>query len=73
MEKNKELYGGYGHEPGGLPWKNIISFVLCIILASFTLWGALYSDYTFKTLLFVISVIAFLQALLQLFYVQARQ
>ncbi|MFD1020344.1 hypothetical protein [Thalassobacillus hwangdonensis] len=52
-------------------WKPMIGFVLCIVLTAFTLWVAFYSEYSPKTLLVGIAVLAFSQAVIQL--VQLKQ
>lgn len=51
----------------GLNWKPIVGFILSIILTAFALWAALYSGYSPKILFFSLSIVAFTQAVLQLF------
>ncbi len=52
--------------------KHILGFMLCILLTSFALWGAMYSSYSPKWLLYVLAAVAFSQAIVQLFQVQDR-
>ncbi|SFE90050.1 hypothetical protein [Alteribacillus iranensis] len=55
--------------------KTIVVFTFCVILAAFTLWGAMYSSegYVVKSVFGVTSVVAFLQALIQLSNVQVKE
>ncbi|WP_240377512.1 hypothetical protein [Bacillus piscicola] len=56
----------------GFQMKYVISFILCVILTAFALWGAVYSGegIVLKGLLGVTAVVAFLQAMFQLFHLQ---
>jgi cytochrome aa3-600 menaquinol oxidase subunit IV len=51
---------------GGFPWKQLIGFVLSIVLTLFALWIALYTDLSITMILIIIFGFAFLQAALQL-------
>ncbi|TGB04854.1 hypothetical protein [Halobacillus salinus] len=60
------------NQPPVWPWKHLLGFVLCIALTAFSLTGYLYSAYEPKILLIIISVLAFSQALIQLFRLQPQ-
>ncbi|MCA1009850.1 hypothetical protein [Halobacillus halophilus] len=55
-----------------LSQKHVISFMLCILLTAISLWGALYTAYSPKFVLYAISGLAFTQAIFQLFHVQLQ-
>ncbi|WP_181350837.1 hypothetical protein [Thalassobacillus sp. CUG 92003] len=72
MEKKKDVFEVYQTDAGSMEWKSVVIFALMIILTSISLWGLFYSNYTPKPLFAGISVLAFVQAMLQLFKVQTR-
>ncbi|GGB57103.1 hypothetical protein GCM10011409_38290 [Lentibacillus populi] len=51
----------------------IIGFSLCIILTAFSLWAAMFSGYSFKAIYAVLSVLAFIEAIIQLFRVPTSE
>ncbi|APC47193.1 hypothetical protein GLV94_08755 [Virgibacillus halodenitrificans] len=51
-------------------WKPMFLFIACIILTAFSLGGFLYSSYEPKFILLIITVLAFIQAMFQLFKMQ---
>ncbi|SFG34012.1 hypothetical protein SAMN05216353_13617 [Halobacillus alkaliphilus] len=55
-----------------LSQKHVIGFMLCILLTAISLWGALYTAYSPKLLLYAVSGLAFTQAIFQLFHVQLQ-
>ncbi len=61
------------YESSESPWRHVVGFVLSIILAALSLWTVLYSDVSMKSLVSVISIFAFLQAVRQLLYVRSHQ
>ncbi|KHE72394.1 hypothetical protein [Halobacillus sp. BBL2006] len=65
MEQNKYL-----HNVTAGMWMNVIGFVICIALTAISIVGFLYSGYSPKFLLALISVLAFSQAMVQLFRIQ---
>lgn len=64
-QDDKHLY----NVPAGL-WKNVIGFVICIALTAISLVGLFYTGYSPKLLLALIAVLAFSQAMVQLFRIQ---
>ncbi|MFC7063717.1 hypothetical protein [Halobacillus seohaensis] len=72
MKINENLYNQENDDAAEiLSRKHMIGFILCIMLTSFSLWGALYSSYTPRPLLFVLAAFAFSQAMMQLLCVQS--
>ncbi|WP_028785011.1 hypothetical protein [Thalassobacillus devorans] len=71
MNNQKDLNNN--EAPVALPWKPVFGFILSIILTAFSLWGTFYSTYSPKFLLGAIAILAFYQAIVQLFHVQAYQ
>ncbi|MFZ0368207.1 MAG: hypothetical protein WAM07_01245 [Halobacillus sp.] len=55
-----------------LSQKHVIGFMLCILLSAISLWGALYTAYSPKLVLYAVSGLAFTQAIFQLFHVQLQ-
>ena len=55
-----------------LSQKHVIGFMLCILLTAISLWGALYTAYSPKLVLYAVSGLAFTQAIFQLFHVQLQ-
>ncbi|ASK63838.1 hypothetical protein CFK37_17570 [Virgibacillus phasianinus] len=49
--------------------RHVFGFMLCIILTAASLWATFYSGYEPKLLFIAIAVLAFVQALIQLFQV----
>lgn len=56
----------------GWPWKDLIGFILCILLTAFSLGGALYSSYDLKFVLYILTGLSFAQAMIQLYKLQPR-
>ncbi|MCD5323332.1 MULTISPECIES: hypothetical protein [Pontibacillus] len=56
----------------GWPWKDLIGFILSILLTAFSLGGALYSSYDFKLVLFILAGFSFVQAMIQLYKLQPQ-
>ncbi|MCA0969205.1 hypothetical protein LCM20_01220 [Halobacillus litoralis] len=65
LEKNRSSVGW--------SWKHLVGFVLCVILTAFSLSGYLYASYEPKVLLLVITALAFVQAVIQLFRIQPEE
>ncbi|WLD93275.1 hypothetical protein [Alkalihalobacillus sp. AL-G] len=64
---NKKHADGYE----SLPWKHVVGFVLSVILSAFSLWTVFYTGHSMKLLFVLISVVAFSQAILNLFHINA--
>lgn len=62
MEENKHTLS--------LELRYIIGFTLCILLTAFSLWAAVFSGYSYKMVFAAIAVLAFVQAIIQLFQIQ---
>ncbi|MFC7319687.1 hypothetical protein [Halobacillus campisalis] len=72
MEFNQKVNNQESQYAPELPSKYIVGFMLCIMLTAFSLWGAVYSSYSPKPLLYAIAAFAFSQAILQLLHVQGK-
>ncbi|WP_226577768.1 hypothetical protein [Halobacillus litoralis] len=55
------------------PWKDLIGFILCIALTAFSLTTVLYSSYQPTFVFVILTGLAFVQAMIQLFKLQPRQ
>ncbi|ELK46031.1 hypothetical protein QRD89_06920 [Halobacillus sp. ACCC02827] len=70
MEQKQQMDNEQAPMIGGLQWKHMIGFVLCVVLAAFSLTGAMYSHYEPTFVLYILSGVAFVQAMIQLFKAQ---
>ncbi|MEW9677945.1 hypothetical protein ABRT01_17630 [Lentibacillus sp. L22] len=57
----------------GIQFRYYIGFTLCILLSAFSLWAAVFSGYSYKIVFAAIAVLAFVQAIIQLFQVKPAQ
>ncbi|MCP3027235.1 hypothetical protein [Halobacillus sp. A5] len=69
---NEKLYNQESHTASAFSQKHVIGYMFCILLTALSLWGALYSAYTPKLLLYVLAAAAFSQAMIQLVHEQKR-
>ncbi|WP_034764174.1 cytochrome aa3 quinol oxidase subunit IV [Rossellomorea vietnamensis] len=51
----------------GLPWTQIIGFILSIALTFLAVWFGLYTNLAYELIVAIVFVLAFLQAAIQLF------
>ncbi|HEX6922738.1 MAG TPA: cytochrome aa3 quinol oxidase subunit IV [Bacillales bacterium] len=65
MSQNKNEAAGQSH--GGFPWRQVIGFILSIVLTLLAVWVAFGLGLSTKVTLGIIVVFAFLQASVQLF------
>ncbi|MFG6146986.1 hypothetical protein [Halobacillus sp. B23F22_1] len=72
MQINEKVYNQENDVTSEISSKHVIGFMLCILITSFSLWGAMYTSYTPKLLLYVLAAVAFSQAIIQLFHAQKR-
>ncbi|WP_201714122.1 cytochrome aa3 quinol oxidase subunit IV [Rossellomorea arthrocnemi] len=51
----------------GLPWTQIIGFILSIALTFLAVWFGLYTNMAYELIIAIVFVLAFIQAAIQLF------
>ncbi|BCB05577.1 cytochrome aa3 quinol oxidase subunit IV [Bacillus sp. KH172YL63] len=51
----------------GLPWTQIIGFILSIALTFLAVWFGLYTNLSYQLIVAIVFVLAFIQAAIQLF------
>jgi len=51
----------------------MIGFMLCIVLAAFSFWAAVFSGYSYKIVFAGIALLAFTQAIIRLFQLDPSQ